>query len=301
MAFCGWCLSNITGIKSTFNVITTDQMPDYIAPRLRCGLGNRLFQTVAAITAAERTGATPVFLLPRMSHLDHGNFNTLLTLFPQIKILESAAEWEEVQEDGFQLIPHIPDSRIVVLSGFFQNSENFPKSSQHLPRLPRLPHLPHLPHPSNPTWAIHFRFGDYTFLEHYHVDLSKYYFYTITKFIPKGSSILLFSDTPSRLHPIADEIKSMGYHVTIYDNSDTLATLHAFAACQSGSICSNSTFSWWAAYFSAVDAISTTYKAYFPSRWMKHSTPNLFTLPFTQSICLDSINASSKLKTFSHY
>ena len=38
------------------------QGPEYIAPRLRCGLGNRLFQTVAAITAAERTGATPVFL-----------------------------------------------------------------------------------------------------------------------------------------------------------------------------------------------------------------------------------------------
>ena len=279
------------------------QVPEYIAPRLRCGLGNRLFQTVAAITAAERTGATPVFLLPRMSHLDHGNFETLLTLFPKIKILESASEWKEVQEDGAQLIPSIPDSRIIVLSGFFQNSENCPKSPDLMPCLPCLPHL-HVPSQMQRereislTWAIHFRFGDYTILEHYHVDLSKYYFYTITKFIPKGSKIVLFSDTP-RLQPIADEIRSMGYEVLIYDNPDTLATLHAFAACGAGAICSNSTFSWWAAYFAS--PASSEYKAYFPSRWMKHSTPNLFTLPFTQTICLDSIYASPQLKTFSHY
>jgi hypothetical protein len=231
-----------------------------------------------------------------MSHLDHGNFETLLTLFPKIKILESASEWKEVQEDATQLIPSIPDSRIIVLSGFFQNSENFPKSSELMPRLPQQKFQENARR-----WAIHFRFGDYAALQHYHVDLSKYYFYTITKFIPKGSKIVLFSDTP-RLQPIADEIRSMGYEVLIYDNPDTLATLHAFAACGAGAICSNSTFSWWAAYFASADAdASSEYKAYFPSRWMKHSTPNLFTLPFTQTICLDSIYASPQLKTFSHY
>ena len=239
-----------------------------------------------------------------MSHLDHCNFDTLLALFPHIKILESAAEWKEVKEDSKQLIPSIPDSRIVVLSGFFQNSENFPNSPDLLPRLPRLPLQPQ-PQPlaSLNTWAIHFRFGDYSILEHYHVDLSKYYFYTITKFITKGSNILLFSDTP-RLQPIADEIRSMGYKVEIYDNPDTLSTLHAFASCKAGAICSNSTFSWWAAYFACAVAdadANAQYTAYFPSRWMKHSTPNLFTLPFTQTICLDSIYASPQLKTFSHY
>jgi hypothetical protein len=69
-----------------------------VAPRLVCGLGNRLFQTVAAIHAAEVTDAEPVFFLPRMGRSEHGNFETLLILFPNIRIIETAPEWLEVNE-----------------------------------------------------------------------------------------------------------------------------------------------------------------------------------------------------------
>lgn len=261
-----------------------------MAPRLRCGLGNRLFQTMAAIGKAEAGLGKPVFLLPRMSQ-EHGNFDLIFQLFPNIPIIETAATWEEVDEEN---INKIPQESLLVLSGFFQDTKYFPQQTS--PYLPRLPGSEFI-EPKD-SWAIHFRFGDYQILKHYHVDLSRYYFYTITTKIPKGSSITIFSDSPDRLPPIVKEIESLGYKVEIFNNIDILQTLKAFSACVRGSICSNSTFSWWAAYFSWK---TNGCKAYFPNVWIVDEEPlNLFNQPFTQSIDLISINAVQPLLSFSH-
>ena len=261
-----------------------------VAPRLRCGLGNRLFQTVAAIGEAERKGKTPVFFLPRMSHSDHGNFELLITLFPKIKILETAPAWLELEEKD---VPSSLGGPLIVLSGYFQDTRFFPS-----PGNVYMPKLPSLANPQN-AWAIHFRFGDYQQLKHYHVDLARYYFYTVSK-IPKGETLVLFSDSPDRLEPIQNELSSLGYKVVIFKDTDTLETLKAFASCVKGSICSNSTFAWWAAYFAWSSQNSLNYKAYFPNRWIVNRAPlNLFNYPFTQSINLEEI-VCPPLLSFSH-
>jgi hypothetical protein len=90
----------------------------------------------------------------------------------------------------------------------------------------------------------------------------------------------------------------MGYSVDIFTDQDTLATLKAFSACQGGSICSNSTFSWWAAFFAYQR--NPNYKAFFPSVWMKGEPPkDLFTFPFTQAVDISAI-PSEGLKSFSY-
>lgn len=265
-----------------------------IAPRLVCGLGNRLFQTVAAIKAAEINCEEPVFFLPRMSRAEHGNYDTVFTLFPNIRIIETAPEWLELNEREDGSLPSFTKSPLTVLAGFFLNTENFPTPlNKYLPTLPS-------PYPATDRWAIHFRFGDYQILPHFHVGLGKYYYKTILEKIPNNANVCLFSDSPDRLPLIAKELQGFGYTVEIYENNDAIETFRVFASCSAGSICSNSTFSWWAAYF-AWRQTNGEYKAYFPNRWTLDTTIRLFTLPFTQSVDIDEISAFPTLNSFSHY
>jgi len=272
----------------------------WVAPRLTNGLGNRLFQAVAAIRVAEQYGIEPVFFLPRMSSYEHGNFSLLLKLFPSIRILEIATEWNQFSETQEKVIPSITLTKPVVLTGYFQNSANFPSLTN-----PNLPRLPAAAPKRLGVWAVHFRLGDYCILPHHQVrDLNKYYYQTIKKYIPSGQTIVVFSDSPQRLHPMSEEIKSLGYNTEIFTSTDTLETLQAFSACQGGAICSNSTFSWWAAYFAFTASNQETkanYKAYFPDYWLTNApSPNLYTLPFTQVIELNTLPALPYLKSFSY-
>lgn len=253
---------------------------------MRCGLGNRLFQTLAVVGTAERIHREPVLFLPRMSHAEHGNYELVQRLFPTLRIIETAPTWEEVEETKEFQVPQPTTNDPLVIRGFVQNSENFPSFSS--PNLPRLPCI----NPSRPnTWAIHFRFGDYRILPHHQIDLRKYYYHSLTQ-IPKGSTVVLFSDSPERLPPIAEEIQTLGYIPEIFTNQDTLETFKAFAACQGGAIGGNSTFSWWCAFFGAQQSgFSPSYKAFFPDIWItNYPSPKIFNHPFTQVVKISGLD-----------
>lgn len=252
---------------------------------------------MSAVGEAERQGKEPVFFLPRMGKYEHGEFSLLQTLFPTLRLLESEESWTEVKENSDGTIPPLTEQFPTVLNGFFQNSKNFPsQNSKHLPRLPDpLPSL-------KKAWAIHFRLGDYKILPHHQVALGPYYAQTILSNIPKGSRIILFSDSPEALPAIAMELEEMGYLPMIYQGLDALEALKAFSACGQGAICSNSTFAWWAAYFTQerIDS-SLNYKAYFPSVWMPgRDAPRVLNHPFTQVVKLEELPLTPALKSFTY-
>ena len=270
-------------------------MSKLAAPRLTGGIGNRLFQIVACLKFCEETGRNPIFLLPTMSRSEHGSFDLVFKLFPEILINETAPCWKQINDCLIDT-----DDKIVVLNGFFQNLNYFPSLKNSL--------LPKLPLPPNfllqQSVAIHFRFGDYNILPHHQLPLGHYYAKAIQKF-PKTTSFILFSDSPEKLEAISNELWQNNRSNSICKESDALKTLQLIAQAKGGFIGSNSTFAWWSAYF-AWDSNnrSDSYKAYFPEIWMPNvPSPNLFTLPFTQSLSIseeDSKSAFNNLNSFSY-
>jgi len=256
---------------------------------------------MATIGEGERRGLQPVLFLPRMSHFEHGNFDLIHTLCPTLPLVDSAPEWLEVEETEDKTIPQFTTELPVVLRGFYQNSLNFPVFSSE--NMPRLPSPPTARRPG--VWAIHFRFGDYQILPHHQIkELAQYYCQTIIKQIPSNTTLVLFSDSPDRLPKIAAEIEGIpgkSYKCEIYENQDVLETFKAFAECQGGSICSNSTFAWWAAFFSYTNSTSKEYKAYFPDIWITmEPRPNLFNTPFTQCVNIENLPPYPRLESFSY-
>lgn len=265
-------------------------MEPWVAPCLTGGLGNRLFQIAAACKVSEETGKKPTFFLPRLTRLDHGNFDLLHILCPHIPFTVSDTTWHEIKEENYekandvsgnfvlssQLKAVSPSSQYstgnIVLKGYYQNLKFFP--SWHNLYMPSIP--PSLMKYPIKSVAIHFRFGDYCKLKHHQVDLRGYYYQAIHKY-PKGTHFTLFSDESDKLESISNEISSWGYRVNIYKSSDVLETILTYSSCSLGSICSNSTFAWWCGFLSK-EICGDKYKMYIPDKWLSEGdfTPVLY-------------------------
>jgi hypothetical protein len=245
-------------------------MEPWVAPCLTGGLGNRLFQIAAACKVSEETGKKPTFFLPRLTRLDHGNFDLLRVLCPHIPFTVSDTTWHEVKEGNFNKANDVKGN--LVIRGYFQDLKYFP--SWHNLYMPSI-HPSLMKYPIQSV-AIHFRFGDYCKLKHHQVDLRGYYYQAIHKY-PKGTHFTLFSDESDKLESICNEISSWGFLVDIYKSSHVLETILTYSSCSLGSICSNSTFAWWCGFLSK-EICGDTYKMYIPDKWLSEGdfTPVLY-------------------------
>lgn len=262
---------------------------NWIAPHVTGGLGNRLFQLGAAAGLAEKWGRPLVFFLPRCAPTDHGPFENLFLLFPDIPIQETAEEWETLQEKSHELYRFVPfpdtcpisPEKPIVLHGWRQSEKYFPKEGLKLNFVHALgtekaasiqKRIP----PGS--WFVHVRIGDYKFLPHHQVDLSSYYAHCLQQ-IPQGAKLFLFSDEPELCQNFFKQsAETLGLSFEVFSSSDELESMYAMSLCKGGAITANSTFSWWGAYC-AKQGADTSFKAFYPTVWGQGMPPPVDLIP----------------------
>jgi hypothetical protein len=231
---------------------------NWVAPRLTDGLGNRLFQYACAKQYAYEEGKELVFFLPRCGKADHGSFDSLFRLFPYVRIVDTETSWIELKELDVLLYSFKPlETNIqenIVIHGYRQNYKYFEDISiqpdfvnaigqQRIDVLTNL-YLEN----KEQLFFIHLRIGDYKFLPHHQIDIKKYYTEAI-KLVPKGSTILFFSDELNLCDSIIIMIKMNGFTVRLCGITDSVEALYCMSQCLRGSVVGNSTFSYWGSYF----------------------------------------------------
>lgn len=270
---------------------------EWVAPHLTGGIGNRLFEFAAAAGLAEKWRCQVVFFLPRCRSTDHGPFDNIFKLFPNIPLVESAESWttlEESKDSMYRYLP-FPDVPVTpaVVHGYRQSGKYFP-SQGIIPNFEAAlgaekAAMIRSKIPSN-AWFLHVRLGDYKILPHHQVDLKHYYQECLNQ-IPSRSSLILFSDEPELCSEyFMVEAGSRSLDFSVCTNNDELINLYMMSLCKGGAITANSTFSWWGAYFAKQDAPST-FKAFYPSVWGQGMPPPVDLIP-SWGVCMD-VNENS--------
>jgi len=232
----------------------------WVAPELTSGLGNRLFQFAAAAGAAEEWGRELVFYMPMTDVAPHGALSSIFRMFPTVRIVEENVDTIEYNEPRLFYYQHVslgPKSAAphIVIKGSRQSPKYFPKAgikpdwdSALGAAARRRIHTLAAIDPAT-TYAIHIRLGDFRLLPHHQVHLTNYYRQALEK-VPEGARLHVFSDEPNTcikvFKSIAEQRKLvLSMAVTQAD----VESLYEMSLCLGGIITTNSTFSWWGAWF----------------------------------------------------
>lgn len=254
-----------------------------ISVRLSDGLGNRLFQLAALLGYAERWDLKPVLFPSQIVSCNHADAEAAHLLFPQLTLEWNVAGWTKVAEDPADCASYKERSKPeaaepILLAGHFQTSRYFPTktpltlSFESVLSTERRAALDL--HAKECPWWIHVRLGDYMVLPHYHVDIVRY-LAKVVGVIPAGTSVILYSDSPGEALRVLQGLKGGGAvkagveFVLAPEGLGPIETLYMMSKATGGCICTNSTFSWWGAYCSAVRQRGGP--IYFPGRW--HALP----------------------------
>jgi hypothetical protein len=246
----------------------------WVSSKLQCGLGNRLFQLAAAHKLAEQWSVPLVFAMPYCRPSEHGDFDTIFKLFPDIPKLWKAEPLLAIDQGGcFRVtpLPTVAPADRTLLRGFWQDakciSDTFRPSWSGVEDKERLLARWSLKTDEQraKTAFLHVRLGDYKILPHHRVNLLTYFATAMASF-PEDTRFLIFSDTMDEacLLPVFTE----NDRCVFVQEDNELNTLYLMSLCSAGAITANSTFSWWGAYFARQNANTSLYRAYMPSPWM---------------------------------
>ena len=287
-----------------------------ITCQLKGGLGNQLFQIFATIAYALKNSKPFVFInqeqLVSSSTIRPTYWNTLLKeLVPFLKeqdqmprqfvsIKEQHFHYSEIAEPSF-------NSSCIVLNGYYQSYKYFKKYEKLIYKMLKITmkrqivwerekarnlDLAH-------TVSLHFRIGDYAFLEHVHPVLPHVYYKNAIEYIMneerefsesnKTRVILYFCEDNDavNIEPFIRELEGL-YPALQFRRADPSLSdweqMLLMSVCKHN-IIANSTFSWWGAYFNT----GVTKLVCYPDTWfgpaVKHNTEDLFPDDWSQIAC----------------
>ena len=243
-------------------------MKHWVAPQLSGGIGNRLFQLACAKEYAYKKNKQIVFFLPKSGKTDHGDFENIFNLFPEIPILETESRWHTYNEkkDGLYDYEELLDyNDNIVISGYRQSHKYFSniKIEPNFENIIKKERIIYLNEKyllnKEKLFFIHIRLGDFCILPHHQINIKKYYSNAL-KNIPKDSSVILFSDDIKMiLNTNFISIQNM----IICEEQNEIEALYIMSNCLAGGIVANSTFSYWGAYLAKQKYSS--FIGYYPS------------------------------------
>ena len=227
----------------------------YVSVRLLGGVGNRLFQILAALAYSERFQKTCVI---SRGHISNGgkphenNLDNLISrIFPHIQFIENISHPTVISERSeFKYSPLTNCLTNVLLVGYFQCDQYFP-SSNHIPILKTDTY--------RNTYFLHIRAGDYIGNSTFYQDLTIYYRNCINTLGPNIRYIVFSNDNEYA----SKYMKQFDIEYTLSDKTDQLDILIEMANCE-GAICANSSFSWMGAFFQD----KAVGKRFMPSMWL---------------------------------
>jgi GR25 family glycosyltransferase involved in LPS biosynthesis len=256
----------------------------WVSPYLCGGIGNRLFQTAAALDLAKKMGYELVFYRHSINNNVLHNVSEFFNMFPNVRIIEDEQHnIHNILENNLEhyvyndLSENVNKYKNIVVNGYRQNYQYVPKDGIH-PILKGydkyLEYGLESDDDKKNSWFIHVRLGD--FKNHNNLNhITADFYYKKINSIPLNANVILFSDEPE----VAETMIKQCYNINLRICKETnISVIYGLMSqCWGGAIIPNSTFSWWGAYFARQYALKNkcvNYKAFYPCIWDTRLTSN---------------------------
>ena len=245
----------VNNIPVENSILRREILGNLVCSKLSAGLGNRIFQMLAALGYAEKYGKQCVIskansnngLKAHEKNLD----GMLFKLFPNVPVIDRVENLRVISELKTFNYSKLPNSLSnVILYGYFQDERYFPSAL--IPKI-KTDHYPN-------TYFIHIRAGDYLPKGSFGYDLS-YYHKKCFNLLSPHTKYIVFSDDVTYA---TNYMKQFSISYTISNKVNQLDTLIEMSNCE-GAICANSSFSWLGAFFQD----KTKGQRFMPSIWIK--------------------------------
>jgi hypothetical protein len=249
----------------------------YVTAYWQGGLGNQIYLVYAVLTYSFRYRRIPIFIdYPASNGHRPVYWNSLFKMIFRIDVDQATTrQWIQLYNEYFSESPY----EYTELYGYFQDVRLFQEYKDTIYQLLHIAdqkqeckdRLSNLFSSSQPNVAIHFRIGDYRVGTQQNLDrfgtshpgmpiLPESYYKEACTFIQPQSNVLVFCEPENH-----NEVESIcrrvikGSEFRIIDNLNEIDSLLCMSNCDQ-LIIANSSFSWWAAYWSNHSNVLCPYK-----------------------------------------